>query len=173
MFDWSVLASVASSLAGIAGSFTALCLGYWRYAAHRRKHEAILEAKRLNDPELVKSFSDIPPPIPALLPPILFAVGLAGAISGAYQGHRAQVLIAAQQQDTLKPRCCPNGCEPGSACNPRRCQCEAEAAKPLPMPIPKSIETLVKLPAPLDARLSERRYWEPRDCKVDECYSAL
>ena len=38
---------------------------------------------------------------------------------------------------------------------------------------PKSIETLVKLPALLDARLSERRYWEPRDCKVDECYSAL
>ena len=37
----------------------------------------------------------------------------------------------------------------------------------------KSIETFVKLPAPLDARLSERRYWEPRDCKVDECYSAL
>ena len=88
-------------------------------------------------------------------------------------GHRAQVLIAAQQQDTLKPRCCPNGCEPGSACNLRRCQCEAEAVKPLPKPTQKSIETFVKLPAPLDARLSERRYWEPRDCKVDECYSAL
>ena len=99
-----------------------------------------MEAKRLNDPELVV-LSDIPPPIPAVLPQFSFE-WTGRRDQWAYQGHRAQVLIAAQQQDTLKPRCCPNGCEPGSACNPRRCQCEAEAVKPHQSPPQKASRRL-------------------------------
>ena len=51
-------------------------------------------------------------------------------------------------------------------------QCGSESGQPLPKPTQKASDN-VKLPAARCAPIPESRCWEPRDCKVDECYSAL
>lgn len=186
--DWSMIASIFSSLAGIAASATAAYLGKLRYLAYRRRNEAILEAKKRGDTELVKSLSDIPPPVPAFIPPILIAFGIGGTMFGYAQSKPPVITAAAPAQGDMKSidsdqyftssteeaeakKCCGGGCEPGSSCNPKTCSCEAVAKQPEKKPEPKRIDSvLVSTPMPLDARLSEAIFWEPRDCKLNDCY---
>ena len=169
MIDWSMVASIASSVAGIIASLSAAYLGKLKYHAHRRRQDAIIDARKHGDTELAKSLSDIPPPIPGFLPPLLFALGIGGTAVGHLHNQPPQDEFAKHETGgEMKPRCCPGGCEPGSSCNPRNCHCEARAVKPDAKPKPKPIQTLVRLPLPLDARISDYTYWEPRDCKLNE-----
>jgi len=167
-----MVASIASSFAGIVASLSAAYLGKLKYHAHRRRQDAIIDARKRGDMELAKSLSDIQPPIPGFLPPLLFALGIGGAAVGHihHQPPNQDQFAAHETGGEMKPRCCPGGCEPGSSCNPRNCHCEAQAAKPevKPKPAPKPIQTLVRLPLPLDARITEHTFWEPRDCKLNE-----
>lgn len=182
-----MIASIFSSLAGIAASATAAYLGKLRYLAYRRRNEAILEAKKRGDTELVKSLSDIPPPVPAFIPPILIAFGIGGTMFGYAQSKPPVITAAAPAQGDMKSidsdqyftssteeseakKCCPGGCEPGSRCNRRSCACEAVANQPGHST--KGIDTaLVRGPyRPLESRVLENVPWEPRDCKLNDCY---
>ena len=106
MFDWSVLASVASLTRGHCGKFHGFVFGVLAIRRAPTKTRGDLEAKRLNDPELVKVSAIFHRRSRRVTPNSVW-VGLAGAISGAYQRHRAQVPIAAQQQDTHETKMLP------------------------------------------------------------------
>ena len=168
MIDVSALAAIAPAAATVFTTIGAVVLAWIARLRRKDELEARLAAK--DNPELLEAISKSMPPesnrstLPILL--LVYAAGLtvqSGVNASRYAEHYAS--------GDLKKKC-PGGCPPESTCNPRTGSCEAQAVKPDKPVKPKRIDSeprIVRYPLRHDARLLRPAYWEPLDCKLNDC----
>jgi hypothetical protein len=167
VLDYSALAAIAPAAATVFTTLGAVVLAWIARLRRKDELEARLAAK--DNPELLESITKSMPTESSrsTLPILLLVCGAGLTIQSGINALRYNEQYAAAD---LKKKC-PGGCPPESTCNPKTGACEAQATKPEKPIKPKRIDEprIVRYPLHHDARVMRQAFWEPLDCKLNDC----
>jgi hypothetical protein len=167
VLDYSALAAIAPAAATVFTTLGAVVLAWIARIRRKDELEARLAAK--DNPELLESITKSAQPESnrSTLPILLLVCGAGLTIQSGINASRYNEQYATGD---LKKKC-PGGCPPESTCNPRTGSCEAQAVKRNKPVKPKRIDEprIVRYPLRHDARVMRPAFWEPLDCKLNDC----
>lgn len=166
MLDYSALAAIAPAAATVFTTLGAVVLAWIARIRRKDELEARLAAK--DNPELLESITKSAQPESnrSTLPILLLVCGAGLTVQSGINANRYAEEYATAD---LKKKC-PGGCPPESTCNPKTGACEAQAIKPGKPVKPNRIDAEPRIVHYRhDARVMVRTYWEPFDCKLNDC----
>ena len=167
MIDYSALATIAPAAATVFTTIGAVVLAW--IARLRRKDELDARLAAKNDPAVLEAIVKSTPPdssAKSVLPLLLLACGAGLTVQSGINANR----YAEQYATADLKKKCPGGCPPESTCNPKTGACEAQAIKPGKPVKPNRIDAETRIVHYRhDARVMVRTYWEPFDCKLNDC----